>query len=164
MARNPKVAKKTPQNKRRPADGKGRVRRGRPKVCRFCAEHAVWVDYKDVNLLRRFVNDRGRIRARGATGTCAQHQRDVAVAIKTARELALLPYSVRTVAPEPGGRRGNGRPAHDQPPAGAEPGVAQGDEIEVEAADPDGVDADTADPDVLDDAGEEPETTAAAGS
>jgi small subunit ribosomal protein S18 len=67
------------------------------------------VDYKDVFLLRRFVNDRGRIKARGATGTCAQHQRDVAVAIKTARELALLPYVVRTVATEGRGVRGGDR-------------------------------------------------------
>jgi ribosomal protein S18 len=73
------------------------------------------VDYKDVSLLRRFMNDRGRIKARGATGTCAQHQRDVAVAIKTARELALLPYAVRASGTETrggrgGDRRGNGPP------------------------------------------------------
>ena len=93
MARNGKL-----QKKRKPAEVKGgRVRRGRPKVCIFCAEHIEWVDYKDTNLLRRFINDRGRIKARGATGTCAQHQRDVAVAIKTARELVMLPYVVRTV-------------------------------------------------------------------
>src|ERR1700752_3392631 len=62
VARNPKVAKKTSSRKPRPAEGKGRVRRGRPKVCLFCAEHAVWVDYKDVNRLGRFLNNRGRIR------------------------------------------------------------------------------------------------------
>jgi small subunit ribosomal protein S18 len=67
------------------------------------------VDYKDINALRRYMNDRGRIRARGATGTCAQHQRDVAVAIKTARELALLPYTVRNLAPGAGDRRGGPR-------------------------------------------------------
>jgi small subunit ribosomal protein S18 len=60
------------------------------------------------------MNDRGRIRARGATGTCSQHQRDVAVAIKTARELALLPYTVRTLAPGAGERRGG--PAETFPP------------------------------------------------
>jgi small subunit ribosomal protein S18 len=110
MARNSKTrTKKKPDPKRIPADGKGRVRRGRPKICQFCAAHSEWVDYKDINVLRRYLNDRGRIRARGATGTCAQHQRDVAVAIKTARELALLPYSVRTFAPGAGERRGGPR-------------------------------------------------------
>ena len=118
MARNSKIGtKKKPGRKLTPAEGKGRVRRGRPKVCLFCAERSDWVDYKDISVLRRFVNDRGRIRARGATGTCTQHQRDVAVAIKTARELALLPYSVRTLAPGAGDRRGG--PRRENPPAAA---------------------------------------------
>jgi len=82
-------------------------RSAKKKVCVFCSEHIKWVDYKDVNLLRRFMSDRGKIRARRVSGNCAQHQRDVAVAIKTARELALLPYSQRTVA-ERGGGRGRG--------------------------------------------------------
>jgi ribosomal protein S18 len=112
MARNPKVGKKKSQDRRpKPSAGGSRPRRGRPKVCIFCSEHATWVDYKDVGLLRRFINDRGRIKARGATGTCAQHQRDVATAIKTARELALLPYAVRTAAATDsrGGRGGDRR-------------------------------------------------------
>jgi ribosomal protein S18 len=67
------------------------------------------VDYKDINVLRRYLNDRGPIRGRGATGTCAQHQRDVAVAIKTAWELARLPYTLRTLAPGAGDRRGGPR-------------------------------------------------------
>jgi small subunit ribosomal protein S18 len=79
--------------------------RGKKKICIFCKEHTVWVDYKDVNVLRRFMSDRGKIRARRVTGNCAQHQRDVQVAIKTARELALLPYTQRTV-----NERGPGRP------------------------------------------------------
>ncbi len=79
------------------------------KVCIFCKDAAIWADYKDVNLLRRFISDRGKIRARRVTGNCAQHQRDVAVAIKTARELALLPYTQRTVTERAGGR-GGGRP------------------------------------------------------
>jgi small subunit ribosomal protein S18 len=138
MARNPKVGKKAPQSKPRLADGKGRVRRGRPKVCRFCAEHLEWVDYKDVNLLRRFMNDRGRIRARGATGTCAQHQRDVAVAIKTARELALLPYAVRTVAADPGDRRGGGRRVRDQAATSGEAAAPEADEAdETDVGSPD---------------------------
>jgi small subunit ribosomal protein S18 len=77
---------------------KDTARRGKKKVCIFCKEHIEWVDYKDVNLLRRFMSDRGKIRARRVSGNCSQHQRDVAVAIKTARELALLPYTQRTVA------------------------------------------------------------------
>jgi len=74
----------------------------------FCKDRTDWVDYKDINLLRRFTSDRGKIRARRVSGNCAQHQRDVAVAIKTARELAFLPYTQRTVA-ERGGGRGRGR-------------------------------------------------------
>jgi ribosomal protein S18 len=107
-------------------DAKGRVRRGKPKVCLFCVEHIAWVDYKDTNLLRRFMTDRGKIKARTNTGTCAQHQRDVAVAIKTARELVLLPYVVRTLAADKsGGRpgRGAGR-GGDRRPAGE--GAANG--------------------------------------
>ncbi len=85
--------------------------RGRKKVCIFCKDHVEWVDYKDVNLLRRFMSDRGKIRARRVTGNCSQHQRDVQVAIKTAREVALLPYTQRTVSergPGRGGPRGGG--------------------------------------------------------
>jgi small subunit ribosomal protein S18 len=77
---------------------KDTARRGKKKVCLFCKEHIDWVDYKDVNLLRRYMSDRGKIRARRVSGNCAQHQREVAVAIKTARELALLPYTQRSVA------------------------------------------------------------------
>jgi len=83
-------------------------RKIKKKVCIFCKDRVVWVDYKDVNLLRRFMSDRGKIRARRVTGNCAQHQRDVAIAIKTARELALLPYTQRTMS-EGRGPRGGGR-------------------------------------------------------
>ena len=82
-------------------------RRGKPKFCVFCAQHTEWVDYKDVNTLRRFLSDRGKIRSRRVTGNCAQHQRALAQAIKTARELVLLPYTQRTVTERPGGRRGD---------------------------------------------------------
>src|SRR5438552_19092997 len=91
--------------KRTKGDRKDAGRRTKKKVCIFCKEHIDWVDYKDVNLLRRFMSDRGKIRARRVSGNCAQHQRDVAIAIKTARELALLPYTQRTVAERGGGRR-----------------------------------------------------------
>jgi small subunit ribosomal protein S18 len=83
-------------------------RRTKKKVCIFCKDQIDYVDYKDVNLLRKFMSDRGKIRARRVSGNCAQHQRDVAVAIKTSRELALLPYTQRTTSERPGGR-GMGR-------------------------------------------------------
>jgi len=89
--------------------------RTKKKVCIFCKERADWVDYKDVNLLRRFMSDRGKIRARRVTGNCAQHQRDVQVAIKTARELAMLPYAQRTVS-ERGPGRGGGRGRREERP------------------------------------------------
>jgi small subunit ribosomal protein S18 len=85
-------------------------RGGKKKICIFCKDHIEWVDYKDVNLLRRFMSDRGKIRARRVSGNCSQHQRDVAVAIKTARELALLPYVQRAAAERSSGR---GRPGRD---------------------------------------------------
>jgi ribosomal protein S18 len=53
------------------------------------------VDFKDLALLKKFISDRGKIRARRVTGTCSEHQRDVAAAVKNAREMALLPYVVR---------------------------------------------------------------------
>jgi ribosomal protein S18 len=59
----------------------------------FCRDRVTHVDFKDVALLRRFISDRGKIRARRVTGTCVQHQRDVAAAVKNAREMALLPYA-----------------------------------------------------------------------
>lgn len=65
------------------------------KVCVFCKERIEYVDYKDVGLLRKFVSDRGKIRARRVSGNCSQHQRDVATAVKNAREMALLPFSSR---------------------------------------------------------------------
>ena len=99
--------------------------RGKKKVCMFCKDHAVWVDYKDVNLLRRFMSDRGKIRARRVTGNCAQHQRDVQVAIKTARELALLPYTQRTV-----NERGPGRP-----PRGRREDAMEAEGVDTEALD-----------------------------
>lgn len=69
-----------------------RVRRPRKKVCAFCAEKSTVIDYKDVAKLRKFITERGKISPRRATGTCAKHQRELAVAIKRARIMALLPY------------------------------------------------------------------------
>jgi small subunit ribosomal protein S18 len=65
------------------------------KFCVFCKDKIDYVDYKDVGMLRKFVSDRGKIRARRVTGNCAQHQRDVATAVKNAREMALLAYTTR---------------------------------------------------------------------
>jgi small subunit ribosomal protein S18 len=65
------------------------------KACIFCKDRIEYVDYKDVMILRKFVSERGKIRARRVTGNCVQHQRDVASAVKNAREMALLPYSAR---------------------------------------------------------------------
>ena len=68
-------------------------RNAKKKFCQFCADKTTYVDYKDIALLRKFMSDRGKIRARRVTGNCVQHQRDVAIAVKNARELALLPYT-----------------------------------------------------------------------
>ena len=63
------------------------------KACAFCKDGVKGIDYKDTNLLRKFISDRGKIRARRVTGNCTQHQRDIASAVKNAREMALLPYT-----------------------------------------------------------------------
>jgi len=101
-------------------------RGGKKKICIFCKDHTEWVDYKDVNLLRRFMSDRGKIRARRVTGNCSQHQSKVAIAIKTARELALLPYTQRTVSERGPGRGGGGRGGGGRggPPSGEDRGPA----------------------------------------
>jgi small subunit ribosomal protein S18 len=116
------------RNRTKPNDAKNRLRRGRPKVCLVCAQQIAWVDYKDTNLLRRFMTDRGKIKARANTGTCRQHQRDVALAIKSARELAMLPYLVRTLAADNGGRRGRDRGRPGDRPAGSAPTPTTGTE------------------------------------
>ena len=68
-------------------------RRPKRKVCSFCTEKSTHIDYKDTGRLRRFVTERGKILPRRVSGNCARHQRVLAVAIKRARELALLPYA-----------------------------------------------------------------------
>ena len=83
-------------------------RRIKKKPCALCKDRVEWVDYKDVALLRKYMSDRGKIRARRVSGNCTQHQRDIAIAIKTARELVLLPYTQRTTTERPGGRGGRG--------------------------------------------------------
>ena len=67
-------------------------RRGRKKVCSFCVDRVDQIDYKDVVKLRKYISERAKIIPRRVTGTCAEHQRQLTVAIKRARHLALLPY------------------------------------------------------------------------
>ena len=75
------------------------LRKPKKKVCQFCKAEKKGktdlqnIDYKDTTLLRKYISDRGKIRARRVTGNCVQHQRDVAIAVKNAREVALLPYT-----------------------------------------------------------------------
>jgi small subunit ribosomal protein S18 len=93
---NPKPPKRAP---------KIDIRRGtKKKPCSFCQHGVSHVDYKDLAQLRKYISDRGKIRGRKVSGNCQQHQRDVSDAIKTARELALLPYTQRTVTERRGGR------------------------------------------------------------
>ena len=98
------------------------ARRGKKKVSILTQEKIEYIDWKDINLLRRFVSDRAKIRARRVTGNSAQQQRDVAMAIKNAREMALLPYTNR-ITTQRGGRGGDRRnredgrpPREDRPP------------------------------------------------
>src|SRR5512132_2017924 len=75
-------------------EGGGRRGFGRRKVCRFCADKNLKVDYKDQGQLKYFLTERGKIIPRRISGNCAKHQREVATAIKRARMLAILPYTV----------------------------------------------------------------------
>jgi small subunit ribosomal protein S18 len=78
-----------------PPQRRGGPRRFTPRrrVCQFCVDHVKQIDYKDVNRLKRYLSDRAKIEPRRKTGTCARHQRALAVALKRARYLALLPYT-----------------------------------------------------------------------
>ncbi len=67
-------------------------RKGRKKVCGFCVDKIETIDYKDVAKLRRYISERAKILPRRVTGTCARHQRELTVAIKRARHMALMPY------------------------------------------------------------------------
>ena len=81
-----------PTNRRR--DKKGMAGGGRFKPCQFCRDKIDVVDYKDFPTLRRAMSEKGKIRSRRISGACRRHQRQVAVAVKRAREVALLPYAV----------------------------------------------------------------------
>ena len=79
-----------PERPERPERPRGRT--GRRKVCSFCVDKIDTIDYKDVARLRRFVSERAKILPRRVTGTCARHQRELTVAIKRARQIALMPF------------------------------------------------------------------------
>jgi small subunit ribosomal protein S18 len=94
---------------------KDNARRSKKKTSILTIEKVEYVDYKDINLLRRFMSDRAKIRARRVTGNDAQQQREVARAIKNAREMALLPYTNR-ITTQRGGKPDRGRDRDDRPP------------------------------------------------
>ncbi len=77
--------------------GRGRDFRSRRKVCAFCVDHVREIDYKDVGRLRRYISERAKIEPRRKTGTCAKHQRRLTVALKNARQMALLPYTAAQI-------------------------------------------------------------------
>ena len=75
-------------------EGRGmRPRRSRRKVCNFCADKIDHIDYKDISKLRKYISERGKILPKRMSGNCAEHQRDLTIAIKRARHIALLPFS-----------------------------------------------------------------------
>lgn len=86
------------ENQPRPSrDGRDRggprgFRRSRPKVCQFCEDKVKVIDYKDLGRLRSMVTEHGKMKSRRLTGTCATHQRKVAMAVKRARNMALMPF------------------------------------------------------------------------
>jgi small subunit ribosomal protein S18 len=96
------------QTKRKPPREKrkgGLFDKARRRYCHFCKEKIDEVDYKDLTSLRRFISDKGKIKPPRTSGACRRHQRQVAVAVKRAREMALLPYAISTTGEREGGRR-----------------------------------------------------------
>ncbi len=97
------MADERPTSYQRPASGPGGPRKKRPfqrrKVCRFCAEKNLTIDYKEPRTLRYFISERGKIVPRRISGNCSRHQREITEAIKRARNLALLPVASNHVLP-----------------------------------------------------------------
>jgi small subunit ribosomal protein S18 len=116
-------------SRRSPKDA---ARRTKKKPCALCRDKIEWVDYKDVGMLRKYMSDRGKIRARRVTGNCTQHQRDVALAIKTAREVVLLPYTQRTTTERSGGRGRGARGERPERPGGQARARGLGNATEAE--------------------------------
>ena len=83
----------------RSSGGRGRFKRTyhRRKVCKFCADSSLAIDYKDIKIIRYFITERGKITPGRISGNCAKHQRMLTVAIKRARNIALLPYTTTLV-------------------------------------------------------------------
>lgn len=82
----------------RPQNAQGQqYRYTRPRVCQFCADKNLTIDYKNPGLLRRFITENSKIRPRRQTGTCPSHQRELAQAIKRSRHLALLSFTGETL-------------------------------------------------------------------
>jgi small subunit ribosomal protein S18 len=121
-----------------------RRRPQKKKISILNTEQVEWIDYKDVNLLRRFMSERAKIRARRVTGNSTQQQREVAKAIRLAREMALLPYSVRQVTQRKGGRRDRGDRGElreEMPPRAPEPVESDYVSVDVDEFVTNGVDA-----------------------
>jgi small subunit ribosomal protein S18 len=118
---------------------KDNARRSKKKTSILTIEKVTYVDYKDVNLLRRFMSDRAKIRARRVTGNDAQQQREVARAIKNAREMALLPYTNRITTQRGGksdrGRDRDDRSPRDRPPRDDDTSVLEVEEFVLESSD-----------------------------
>ena len=94
------------EKRRRPGGPAGQIRR---RNCFFCKDKIAEIDYKNVNQLRRYISEKGKIRSRRITGACRRHQVQVATAVKRAREMALLPYVAEgSESGERGGRRERG--------------------------------------------------------
>lgn len=88
-----KKQNKRNNNNRNDEDYNPRFRKMRKKVCTLCADKDFVLDYKNADQLKKFINDKGKILPRRATGACAKHQRDITLAIKRARHIAILPYT-----------------------------------------------------------------------
>src|SRR5437660_3425585 len=137
----PSSGRPTGPARRRPGEfGTGRKFTPRRKVCQFCVDKVKEVDYKDLVRLRRFLSERGKIEPRRKTGTCAAHQRSLNVALKRARQLALLPFTAEHIrvtgvlVREPGAPPFRG--ARPRPPEveGAAPAEAEAPAAEAPAA------------------------------
>ena len=89
-----KKAKKFNNNRRNnDDDSMPRVRRIKKKVCMYCADKNLVIDYKDADVLKKFISEKGKILPRRVTGLCAKHQREATLAVKRARQIALLPFT-----------------------------------------------------------------------
>ena len=107
-------------------------RKFKKKTSVLVIEDVEYIDYKDVDLLQRFMSDRAKIRNRRVTGNDMQQQREVANAIKLAREMALLPYSKRVASTRTGGRRGDDRRPRDEAPRDDAADVSTDETTEVD--------------------------------